>query len=101
MTDTQEMPVYPHPLIRDIRECDRPIPYDGDISNLNSRKNYKLLNIWGAWSDIRKNERFLKLLEKKEDESNDIKELKYVFVLLMDRIARILYATNLLDELNE
>ena len=97
---SQEMPVYPHALIRNIKESDKPNPFEGDISDLNARKNYKLWETWKIFSDIRTNERFLHLLEKKDGESDDMKELKYIFVLTLDRLGRILSNTNLFDEIN-
>jgi len=97
----EEYPCYPHPLIRNIKDEDKPAPYDGDLNDLNARKNHKLSQIWLSWSDLRKNDKLCKLLQKEGDDNDTIKELKYILVLFMDRLARILCETNLFEEIGQ
>jgi len=91
-------PVFPEGILPKNELFDYP-SYDGDMSDINERKNVKLYNIWNHWSSLRKNENLMVLLNKTDDENEDVKFLKMVMVLTMDRIGKILGDTNMVEEL--
>jgi hypothetical protein len=66
-------------------------PYDGDENDLTARRIYKLFQFWSSWNDLMKN---LGKIEEMEKE-----ELKCVLYSVIDRIGRILSATDIGMEL--
>ena len=92
------VPLYPEPLLEDNEEHDIP-KYTGDVDDLTERRNVKLYNLWSVWSDLRKNENLIKLLEAKKKDSSDMKFLKAMMTLTIDRLGKVLADTNIVEEL--
>lgn len=92
------IPIYPEPLLEDNETYDLP-KYSGDVDDLTERRNVKLYNLWSVWSDLRKNEQLIKLLEAKKMDSNDMKFLKAMMTLTIDRMGKVLSDTNIVEEL--
>lgn len=93
-----KIPIYPEPLLEDNPEYDLP-KYTGDIFDLTERRNVKLYNLWSVWSDLRKNEKLIHLLEVNKKDKDDIKFLKAMMTLTIDRMGKVLADTNLIEEL--
>lgn len=92
------LPAYPEPLLDDNPEYDIP-PYSGDVYDLTERRNVKLYNVWTVWSDLRKNERLLNLLQTSADDTEDMKYVKAMLTIAMDRLGKCLGHTNIVEEL--
>lgn len=96
--DMSSLPIYPHKILADMPEEMCPPSYKGEETDIIKRMQHKLQMTWLTWSDIRKNENVSKLLVAKEDDDEDVFELKNVLLILFDRIGRILCDTDLLEE---
>ena len=94
----ERIPLYPEPLLEKNEEHDIP-PYQGDMDDLTERRNVKLYNLWSVWSDLRQNEKLILLLEAKKKDSADMKYLKAMLTLTIDRIGKVLADTNIVEEL--
>lgn len=92
------VPIYPEPLLEKNEEHDIP-SYQGDMDDLNERRNVKLYNLWSVWSDLRQNEKLIQLLEAKKKDSGEMKFLKAMLTLTIDRMGKVLADTNIVEEL--
>lgn len=92
------IPIYPEPLLEKNEEHDIP-SYQGDMDDLNERRNVKLYNLWSIWSDLRQNEKLIQLLEAKKKDSGEMKFLKAMLTLTIDRMGKVLADTNIVEEL--
>lgn len=92
------MPVYPEPLLDANSQYDIP-SYEGDVNDLLERRNTKLFNLWTIWSDLRKNEELVKMLEAKKADDKVKKYLKAILTITMDRMGKVLADTNIMEEL--
>lgn len=97
--EDSQMPVYPSALLgaRD----DDPPAYPYDIKDIEERKTYKLWNLWLTWSHLLKTGNVMEILQLKGDETEEVKELKWIAVSLLDRIGKILSLTNLMEEIKK
>lgn len=93
-----KIPLYPEPLLEDNAEFDMP-KYSGDLDDLMERRNVKLYNLWACWSDLRKNERLINMLEVKKTDKDDTKYLKAMMTITIDRLGKVLADTNIVEEL--
>ena len=99
MTELQNrIPIYPEALLEDNEKYDLP-KYTGDMDNLTERRNVKLYNLWSVWSDLRKNEQLIKLLEVNKKDNVDMKFMKAMMTITIDRLGKILADTNIVEEL--
>jgi len=99
MTEMQQrIPIYPEPLLEENEEYDLP-KYTGDVKDLTERRNVKLYNLWSVWSDLRKNENLIQLLEANKKDNKDMKFLKAMMTLTIDRMGKVLSDTNIVEEL--
>ena len=94
----QRIPIYPEALLEKNEQYDIPA-YQGDMNDLTERRNVKLYNLWSIWSDLRQNEKLIKLLEAKKKDSADLKFLKAMMTLSIDRMGKVLADTNIIEEL--
>ncbi len=94
----QRIPLYPEPLLEKNEEHDIP-SFQGDMDDLTERRNVKLYNLWSIWSDLRQNEKLILLLEAKKKDSADMKFLKAMMTLAIDRMGKVLADTNIVEEL--
>lgn len=92
------IPIYPEPLLEDNEKYDLP-KYSGDMDDLTERRNVKLYNLWSVWSDLRKNEQLIKILEVSKKDNSDMKFMKAMMTLTIDRLGKILADTNIVEEL--
>lgn len=92
------LPLYPEPLLEKNEEHDIP-SYQGDMDDLNERRNVKLYNLWSVWSDLRQNEKLIQLLEAQKKDTADMKFLKAMLTLTVDRMGKVLADTNIVEEL--
>lgn len=92
------IPIYPEPLLEKNEEHDIP-SFQGDMDDLNERRNVKLYNLWSVWSDLRQNEKLIQLLEAKKKDSADTKYMKAMLTLTIDRMGKVLADTNIVEEL--
>lgn len=97
--DMSQLPVYPHIILKDLPEEMIPPSYKGEEDDIVKRMQHKLSMIWLSWSDIRKSKGVSDLLTPKEDESEEMKEVKNVLLILFDRTGRILCDTDLMEEI--
>ena len=95
--EDKNMPIFPVGLLEP-REDDPP-KYPYDMDDMEERKTYKLWNIWLTWSHLLKNKDVMELLNLKEEDSEETKQLKWIAVSLLYRIGKILSSTNLLEEI--
>ena len=98
--DDGNKPVYPEPLLPKNEKYDFP-SYDGDLTDLTERRNVKLFNVWQTYSNLRKNEQLIQLLEKTEGDNEETKFLKLIIVLTVDRLGKILCDTNIVEEMTK
>lgn len=92
------LPCPPEPLLPSNEEFDIP-PYKGDLNDLTERRNTKLYNLWTIWSDLRKNEELIKMLEVNKKDTKELKFLKGILTIVMDRMGKVLSDTNIVEEL--
>lgn len=85
--NTQPVMLAPQPILENVPEDQLPVPYDGDMNDLNARKNYKIFNIWALFNDV------MTILPKLEDRSDE--ELRGIILMITDRIGRILSETDI------
>jgi hypothetical protein len=97
--DMSALPVYPHIILNDLQEEMIPPSYKGEEDDIVKRMQHKLSMIWLSWSDIRKSKGVSELLMPKEGETEEMKEVKNVLLILFDRTGRILCDTDLMEEL--
>lgn len=97
--DMSALPVYPHIIVKDLPEEMVPPSYEGEEDDIVKRMQHKLSMIWLSWSDIRKSKGVSDLLKPEDDETDEMKELKNVLLILFDRTGRILCNTDLMEEL--
>lgn len=93
-----KMPLYPEPLLEKNEEHDIP-GYEGDIDDLTERRNVKLYNVWSIWSDLRRNEKLITMLEAKKKDGKDMVFFKAMMTLTIDRLGKVLCDTNIVEEL--
>jgi len=98
--DDTNKPVYPEGLLPANEKYDFP-SYTGDKTDLTERRNVKLYNVWQTYSNLRKNEHLVKLLEKTDGNDEDTKFLKLIIVLTVDRLGKILSDTNIVEEMTK
>lgn len=91
------VPVFPEAVLDPNPEYDIP-PYEGDMDDLTERRNVKLYNVWTVWSDLRKNEKLIKILEPRKKEHEDTKYLKAIMTITLDRLGKVLADTNIVEE---
>lgn len=94
----QRIPLYPEPLLEKNDEHDIP-SYEGDMDDLTERRNVKLYNLWSVWSDLRGNEKLIKMLEVDKKDKAELKYLKAMMTLTLDRMGKVLSDTNIIEEL--
>ena len=92
------IPLYPEGILPPNEKFDIP-KFSGDSTNLTERRCVKLYNVWTVWSDLRRNERLVKVLEAKKRDSDDIKYLKAITTIAIDRLGKALADTNIVEEL--
>lgn len=92
------LPCFPEPLLPADEKFDIP-SYQGDLEDLTERRNVKLYNLWTIWSDLRKNEELIKLLEVNRKDCKTTKFLKGILTITMDRMGKVLSDTNIIEEL--
>lgn len=93
----QRIPLYPEGILPADPEFDIP-SFDGDKTNLTLRRNVKLYNVWSIWSDMRRNEKLIKCLEAKKRDNEDMKYLKAIVTIALDRLGKALGDTNIVEE---
>jgi hypothetical protein len=97
---TQEIP--PEPIaFYDWTPEDENLKFKGDLDNMNERKNHKLYNMWRLWSEHTMSLSFLDMVQPKigEEESETEKRLKTCLFQLLDKMAKILINTDIVEEL--
>lgn len=94
----ERIPLYPEPLLEKNEEHDIP-SYTGNLDDLTERRNVKLYNLWSIWSDLRGNEKLIKLLEVSKKDTVELKYLKAMMTLTLDRMGKVLSDTNIIEEL--
>lgn len=97
-TPPDYLPCPPEPLLPADDKFDIP-SYKGDLKNLTERRNTKLYNLWTIWSDLRKNEELIKLLATDKKDTKELKFLKGILTIVMDRMGKVLSDTNIVEEL--
>lgn len=98
--DDSNKPVYPEPLLPKNEKYDFPC-YEGDLTDLTERRNVKLYNVWQTYSNLRRNEQLIQLLEKTKGDNEESKFLKLIIVLTIDRLGKILSDTNIVEEMTK
>lgn len=93
-----KIPLYPEPLLEKNDEHDIP-GYVGDLDDLTERRNVKLYNVWSIWSDLRRNEKLITMLEAQKKDSKDTMFFKAMLTLTIDRLGKVLSDTNIVEEL--
>ena len=75
--------------------------FKGDQNNMNERKNHKIYHIWTLWAEHSTNPSFLDMIQLKigEEETEQEKRLKACVLQLLDKMAKILTNTELVEEL--
>jgi hypothetical protein len=96
--EDSQMPIYPSAILEP--RADDPPAYPYDMDDIEERKTYKLWNIWITWSHLLKNG-VVDKLECNPDDNEQVKELKWMVVSLLDRIGKILALTNLIQEMKK
>lgn len=92
------VPEYPEGLLEPNPTFDIP-SYEGDLDDLTERRNVKLYNLWTIWSDLRRNEKLIKMLEAKPKETEEKKYLKAILTITIDRLGKVLADTNIVEEI--
>jgi len=98
-----QKPVYPEGILPRNEKYDYP-QYKGDTEDLTERRNTKLFNIWCHYTDLRKNEKLFDILNSPEETKHileEVKFLKLIMVLTIDRIGKILSDTNIVEEITK
>lgn len=98
--DDSNKPVYPEGLLPKNEKYDFP-SYSGDLTDLTERRNVKLFNVWQTYSNLRRNEHLVKLLEMTDGDDENTKFLKLIIVLTIDRLGKILSDTNIVQEMSK
>jgi len=98
--DDANRPIYPEGILPKNDKYDFP-SYEGDLTDLTERRNVKLFNVWRTYSNLRKNEQLVQLLEKTEGNDEETKFLKLIIVLTVDRLGKILSDTNIMEEMTK
>jgi hypothetical protein len=98
--DHLKIPPLPVPLYKESE--DDPKKYTGDKSKILDRVAHKLYNVWLFWLAVRCNDKLDAILQREtEDKESDEFVLKATIVQMIDRLAKILVDTNLLEEIGE
>ena len=93
-------PAYPEGILPKDEKNDPP-HYDGDANDVVERMRVKLFNVWSVWSDLRKNETLLQLLQKDSADTDKDKYLKGCLTITIDRLGKMLSDTNIVQELQK
>lgn len=96
------LPPYPEPFFEWTDEQKKSIKYTGELDHMKHRLGFKLFNLWLMWTDLRANEKLIKIINKPlkdKTKKEDINYLKNVIVETIDRLAKILGNTNITEEL--
>jgi hypothetical protein len=75
--------------------------FKGELTSMNERKNHKIYHIWRLWAEHSTNPSFLDMIQPKigEEETEQEKRLKVCIFQLLDKMAKILTNTELVEEL--
>ena len=98
--NTISLPQPPQFLIPPSEEEKKVLYYNEDLKDFNKRITHKLWHLWTSFDAIRNNQKLMDLLnEKTDDLESDTFFLKTIIVQTLDRNAKILSNTDLLEEI--